>query len=260
MSITELKSPICIAAGPWTLPEGVDKSCIGSYTTKSVTPEPREGNTGETFVAVENGYINRMGLPSPGINKWIDQYKSAGIPTFVSLALFSPEEMQRTIKKLKELPDVIGIELNLSCPNTPAAHYDTHDILTKIVRNSDLFVTIKAAPNVRTIRQCSHSLRGIRNSAVVVANSVPVTIFHQNEPFSGGMSGPVIKPIVMNAVKYAVWLSHTPVIACGGISSGQDVAEYMALGAKYVQVGSAHIKEPDCTTRIMSEYLDLDVE
>jgi len=252
----ELRSPICIAAGPWgTI--GIDKSCVGSYTTKSVTPDPREGNSGETFVTVDNGYINRMGLPSPGVDAWIDQYESVGIPTFVSLALFGLADVEKALKRLENLPDVIGVELNVSCPMVSRKYSDLPNILGVIKRKSDLFVTIKASPTPISIRRLNHLGRSGTLDGIVVANSIPATTFLQKAPFSGGMSGPVVAPVVMDLVKNALKRANVPIIACGGISSGQDVVEYMALGAKYVQIGSAHIKEPDCTTRIMAEYLDL---
>jgi dihydroorotate dehydrogenase (NAD+) catalytic subunit len=255
--VLELPAPVCVSSGPWSIPDGVDRSCIGSYTTKSVTPKPREGNSGTTFVNVDGGYINNMGLPSPGIESWAESYEPIGVPTFVSLALFDQFNVGRACRLVKDLPDVIGVELNISCPNVA---YETTELcnMLKFIKNFDLLTSVKISAEEAAIRKAlSRSHRGI--DALVVSNAHVGAAVVNGGVIRGGLSGPAIRHRTLSLVKYAADLApeNVTIVACGGVTKGQDVKDYMDAGATYVQVGSAHISEPDCTTRITSEYLEI---
>jgi dihydroorotate dehydrogenase (NAD+) catalytic subunit len=54
----------------------------------------------------------------------------------------------------------------------------------------------------------------------------------------GGLSGSAIKPIGIRCVYEISKKLQVPVIGCGGVSSWQDVIEYMIAGASAVQIGS----------------------
>jgi len=252
----DLKSPICVASGPWGLPTGVDLSCIGAWTTKTVTPESRNGNDGETLLPVLGGFINRLGLPNPGIEEFIESYVFSGVPTFVSLADFSPFLLEKWVKRISELEGVIGIELNTSCPNADDLTFNFACLATKVAhikRETGLLATVKLAPNLDQLSKVMPKCRMACPDALVISNSAPSMV----GGMTGGLSGPALKPLSLRCVHEALKVPKIEVIGCGGVTCGQDVVDYLNVGAKYVQVGSIHLKEPDATTRIMSEYLDL---
>ena len=56
---------------------------------------------------------------------------------------------------------------------------------------------------------------------------------------AGGYSGPGLKPIALRCVADLVKSPSLPVMACGGISSGDDAVEFILVGAPIVQVCTA---------------------
>lgn len=260
LELDSLDSPIWIASGPWELPDGVDKSCVGAYTTKTVTPKPNVGNKGEVLKPVPGGLINRMGLPSLGLEKWIEDYESVGVPTFLSYS-GTIDGLKPYLKEIGRLPDLVGIELNISCPSSPQPFTVIDPISEYIYGWTELRLIVKAPPNFDSIRTILQKCRHAPIYGVVVSNSHPAAVVENGQVFEGGMSGPNVKYVNMALVKAAKELkTDTPIIACGGVQTGQDVSDYLSLGANFVQVGSKHLGEPDATTRIMAEYLDINPE
>jgi dihydroorotate dehydrogenase (NAD+) catalytic subunit len=69
----------------------------------------------------------------------------------------------------------------------------------------------------------------------------------------GGLSGPAIKPIAMRMVWEVARSVEIPVIAIGGVTTVDDVLEYMCVGACAVQVGTAHYRTPDIIPRLVGQ-------
>lgn len=80
-----------------------------------------------------------------------------------------------------------------------------------------------------------------------------------------GMSGKALKPIALGQVKQ--WASienkycdgDLNIIGAGGISTGQDVMDYLNAGAKAVQINTAYSDTGDIGvfTKILEEYAEL---
>lgn len=250
----KLETPICIASGPWGLPEGLDVSCVGAWTAKTVTPAPHEGNSGEVLREIDGGYINRLGLPNKGIKAFLEDYTFNNVPTFVSLYGFTPEELLYWSPKIAGLQGVIGVELNESCPNVDGEDFNLTLLFEEVFavkRDTSLKVTVKLPPLPLLLREVIPQLDTV--DGFVLTNSMPGMV----DGMWGGMSGKCLKPISVGCVNEASMLTDLPIIGCGGITTGRDVKEYLDAGASYVQVGSIQLKEPDATTRIAAEYLDL---
>lgn len=60
----------------------------------------------------------------------------------------------------------------------------------------------------------------------------------------GGLSGPSFKPIALRMAYQCAKSVHIPVIGCGGISSTEDVLEYLIVGSSAVQIGTATFVHP----------------
>src|SRR4029450_3963155 len=69
----------------------------------------------------------------------------------------------------------------------------------------------------------------------------------------GGLSGPAIKPIALRMVYEAAQAVKIPVIGLGGISTGEDAAEFLVAGATAVEVGTATFWDPGAPARIAKE-------
>ena len=121
-------------SGPFTIPSGIittevitlEKIAneipeIGILTTKSIGPEPREGNR-EPIIAQYSpfSFINAVGLTNPGVEEFARRISKIKIPDdkflLTSILGSSEEEFRKVAEGLVNLTD--GFELNLSCPHS----------------------------------------------------------------------------------------------------------------------------------------------
>lgn len=58
---------------------------------------------------------------------------------------------------------------------------------------------------------------------------------------TGGLSGPALKPIALRMVWQTAKAVSIPILGLGGISSWQDVVEFMLAGASTVAVGAYNL-------------------
>jgi dihydroorotate dehydrogenase (NAD+) catalytic subunit len=69
----------------------------------------------------------------------------------------------------------------------------------------------------------------------------------------GGLSGPAVKPIALRMVYQVASRVRIPVIGMGGIMTGRDALEFLIVGAKAVEVGTANFVDPGASVRIVRE-------
>jgi dihydroorotate dehydrogenase (NAD+) catalytic subunit len=259
-----LKNPVMPASGAYGYYEDnanvftMDK--LGAIVVKSVHREKREGNPGPRIVEVEAGMINSVGIPSGGIEKFIDSELDAlaklNTPVIISISGGCPEDFIESAKMLDGIDKVGAIEINLSCPNVGSGlQFASDEVLLGRVVQGVRSVTkhpiiSKLSPNVTDIRKTASISEDCGADAVTIANtfiSMKIDIDKQKPVLGnimGGLSGPAIKPINMRMV-YQVWEAvKIPIIACGGITCWQDAIEYILAGASAVQVGCANFVNP----------------
>ena len=73
---------------------------------------------------------------------------------------------------------------------------------------------------------------------------------------TGGLSGPAIKPLALNLVYQTVRAVKIPVIGIGGIESSEDALEFLMVGAKAIQIGSANYIDPTVTVKVVRGIRD----
>ena len=100
---------------------------------------------------------------------------------------------------------------------------------------------------------------GAGADAVTVINTLPALVVDAGERrvfLRGGLSGPAIKPVALRAVYEVSRAVEIPVVGCGGVTSGTDVAEFLLAGATAVQVGAGgFVREPQEMLDEFGEYL-----
>ena len=179
---------------------------------------------------------------------------------------FSEEEYVETVKKLDGESDIGWFEVNISCPNvhgggmsfgtSPAA---AAEITRAVRRITDKPLIIKLSPNVTDIvsiaRACEeegadgisliNTLLGmridLRKRAPLLANK------------TGGYSGPAIKPVAVRMVYQVYDAVKIPIVGMGGISTAEDVIEFMMAGATAVEVGAANLVDPFACKKIIED-------
>lgn len=276
-----LSNPVIPASGTfgygYEFAEWYDINLLGSFSFKGTTKEPRFGNPIPRIAECENGLINAVGLQNPGVEKVISEElpklaKCFSKPVIANVSGFSVEEYQYTCEKLDKEEQVGLLEVNVSCPNVHGGGMsfgtspESAAAVTRAVKDvTKKPVYIKLSPNVTDIvsiaKACEdagadgisliNTLLGMRidlkTKKPVIANKM------------GGFSGPAIKPVALRMVYQVYEAVKIPIIGMGGVSSAEDVLEFMLAGATAVEVGAANLIDPFACKKIV-ENLPLVME
>ncbi|MEZ4736395.1 MAG: dihydroorotate dehydrogenase [Caldilineaceae bacterium] len=262
-----LPTPLVLASGIWgttvsLLVRAAEEGC-GAVTAKSCGPTPRPGHVNPSCIAWEHGLINAIGLANPGAEAEVAllaQAKQALAPhqTALIASIFAgpPEEFGAVAATVAQArPDLI--EVNISCPNVhsdfgepyagdPQAAAAVTDQVKQAVATYEIPVIVKLAPNVPSIARIARAVVEAGADALCVVNTMPGLLIDAESGQailanrSGGLSGPMLKPIALKCV-YDVYRAcpGVPIIGTGGVTTGLDVIEMLMAGATAVGIGSA---------------------
>lgn len=264
-----LRTPLVPAAGTLSreeLPEVA--GAFGAVLPKTVTLEPRPGNPPPRIAEAPSGMINSIGLENPGLDAFLSELDlyDVGLPVFVSVAGETPGEFARVCRRLAGDGRVAAVELNLSCPNTergeetfcshPPSVEEVVSACREAMPQEPLFAKLASE------RVLENSLAAGRAGAdaLTLINTIPALAVDARTRrvfLAGGLSGPAIKPVALRCVHEVSRTVEVPVIGCGGVVSGTDVAEFMLAGATAVQVGSgSFVRDPREILAEFTSYLE----
>lgn len=270
-----LDNPIIPASGTfgygYEFAELYDINCLGTFSFKGTTKEPRFGNPTPRIAECTDGMINAIGLQNPGVEKVISEElpklkKCFNKKVMANVSGFSIDEYVYTCEKLDKEEQVGWIEVNISCPNVHGGGMsfgtspDSAAAVTKAVKEvTHKPVYIKLSPNVTDIvsiaKACEeagadgisliNTLMGMRidlkTKKPIIANKF------------GGFSGPAILPVALRMVYQVYDAVKVPIIGMGGVSSAENVIEMMLAGATAVQIGAANLVDPCVCRDIINE-------
>ena len=271
----ELDNPIIPASGTfgfgYEFAELYDINCLGTFSFKGTTKEPRFGNPTPRIAECTAGIINAVGLQNPGVEKVISEElpklaKCFHKPVMANVSGFSIEEYVYTCQKIDQCDQVGWIEVNISCPNVHGggmAFGTSPEGAAEVTRAVKAVTTkpiiVKLSPNVTDIvsiaKACEeagadgisliNTLLGMRidlkTRKPVIANKM------------GGFSGSAIFPVAVRMVYQVAHAVKIPVVGMGGVSSAEDVIEMMLAGATAVEVGAANLVDPFACKRIIED-------
>lgn len=270
------KNPVMTASGTFSARESsdfYDISELGAAVTKGVAIDPWPGNDTPRIAETYGGMLNAVGLQNPGV----DEYKKKELPylkkydtkIITNIAGHSIEEYCRAIEALNDCKEISMFEVNISCPNVSqgGAAFGTDPELaadvTKAVKNvSQKPVIIKLTPNVTDITEIAKAVESEGADAVSLINTLlgmHIDLRRRKATLArkvGGFSGPAVKPVALRMVWQVAQAVDIPVIGLGGINSGTDVAEFLAVGASAVGIGTAVLSDPLAMVRIKEELID----
>lgn len=257
-----LANPVMPASG--TFSEGlapiVPFARLGAIVTKTFTVEIRDGNPTPRVAEIGRGMLNSIGLPSRGLDYFLDAtvplYENAGSPLVASISAPSADAFGRLAGAL-ERPGVAAIEANISCPNLEEdgrafAMYarSTEAVVRKMRAATRLPLWVKLSPNTSEIADVARAAEAGGADALVMGNTI-LAMGIDIETFQpklgnvmGGLSGELVKPIVLRMTYQCARAVNIPVIGCGGIATAEDAIEYLLAGATAVQVGTATFVRP----------------
>lgn len=269
----ELDNPVIPASGTfgygYEFAELYDINCLGTFSFKGTTKEPRFGNPTPRIAECTAGMINAVGLQNPGVDKVISEElpklrKCFGKKVMANVSGFSVDEYAYTCERLDSQEQVGWLEVNVSCPNVhgggmsfgtdPKAAAQVTKAVKAVTKKP---VIIKLSPNVTDIvsiaKACEdagadgisliNTLLGmridLRTKKPVIANAM------------GGFSGSAIFPVALRMVYQVSSAVNIPVVGMGGVSSAEDVIEMMLAGATAVEIGAANLVDPFICKKIV---------
>ena len=226
----------------------------GALVTKSIGMESRNGYGNPTLVELEDGYVNAMGLPGPGIKDFrveMEVAKKGNVPIIGSVFASSAKDFAFLSRKMEEY-GASAVELNLSCPHAQGYGMEMGidpEVVGIIVKECKDAVSIpvfaKLTPNTHRLVEVGRAVEKAGGDAVVAINTLKamaISVEFRRPILSnrfGGLSGPAVKPVGLRCVFDLYAALDIPVIGVGGVETWRDALEYIMAGASAVQVGSA---------------------
>lgn len=273
-----LANPILVASGTFgyarEMVSFVRLERLGGIIPKTVTPRPRAGNATPRTVETASGLLNAIGLDNDGIDHFLEHHlpflRELGTAIIANIAGEDEDQFARMAESLDRAGGLAAVELNISCPNVSHGldlGIDAEAVgrLVKRVRDSiGLPVIAKLTPNVTDVVSIAAAANEAGADAVSLVNTFRgmAVDWRRRRPILandvGGLSGPAIKPLALRMVwEVSRALPELPIIGIGGISTLDDVMEFLVAGATAVQVGTATFADPGVAGRLVAEFEDL---
>lgn len=269
----EFKNPLIAASGTFGFGREYNEfypiSMLGGISTKGTTLKPRLGNPTPRIAETPSGILNAVGLQNPGVEHFIKYdlpfLKESGTKIIANVAGSSFGDYEEICSRLNGLVDMI--ELNISCPNVKEGGVafgikpESVEEITKRVKAKlvDTPLMVKLSPNVASISDNARAAEFGGADCISLINTLTgmAIDLERRKPIianvTGGMSGPAVKPVALRMVYEACKAVKIPVIGLGGISNYRDVLEFMLVGARAVQVGTANFTNPMVMPQILED-------
>jgi len=268
-----LKNPIIAASGTFgygvEFEDVVELSKLGGLVVKGLSTDPMIGNPPPRLWETAAGMLNAIGLQNIGAQAFLEEKmprlrQIKDIVVITNVFGYAREDYEHTIEILNEGEGIAAYELNVSCPNT--AHgglqfgsdpRSLDEVVTTAKRVANRPLIVKLSPNVTSIAQMAYVAQEAGADALSLVNTFvamaidPETRKPRIANVTAGLSGPAIKPIAVRMVYDAAHAVRIPVIGMGGISTPEDVIEFMLAGATAVQIGTASYWDPCATEKIV---------
>ena len=237
---------------------------LDAFVTKTVTPEPREGNAPPRIAETEAGMLNSIGLANPGREAFVQQVlprlrEVLTTPIWVSVGGFSSDDYALVCASLP--PDVAVVELNLSCPNVDEAPATAAEIVAASRAATTLPLYAKLSPHAWDVGEMVRAVEAAGADGISLVNTLRgLTLDAQLTPTlargAGGYSGPALLPVALAAVHAARRATSLPIVGMGGVANGRDVLAMVACGATHVALGTVLYPAPDAPQRVRRELDD----
>lgn len=232
---------------------------LDAFVTKTVTPLPREGNAPPRIAETAQGMLNAIGLANPGRKRFLGenlpQLAELGIPLWVSVGGFCADDYAETCTRLSGIE---AIELNLSCPNVDEAADSVAAIVTACRGATELTIYAKLSAAHPDVAEVARAVAAAGADGLSLINTLRATALDAHlRPVlargSGGLSGPVLKPVALHVVTVCHEATGLPIVGMGGIQTGRDALEFEACGARDVALGTVLFADPGAPARVRAE-------
>jgi len=272
-----LDNPVIAASGTFgyglEYTDFLDLNDLGGFSTKGLSIKPKVGNPVPRVIETASGMLNAIGLENIGLQAFLSDklpqlknYKTRIIVNFFGDTVQQYVEMASALSKEERID---ALEMNVSCPNVEEGGLQFSSdpaVLRQVVESTrkatNKFLIVKLSPNVTDITVLAKAAEDAGADALSVCNTfVGMKLdLESGKPYlanrTGGLSGPAIKPLALNLVYQTVRAVKIPVIGIGGIANSEDALEFLMVGAKAVQIGTANFIDPTVTVKVVQGIRD----
>ena len=239
---------------------------LDAFVTKTVTPQPRQGNRPVRIAETEAGMLNSIGLENPGIegllNDKLPRLAELGVPLWVSVGGFAASDYAELSAALDDRSEVSAIELNLSCPNVEEAPESAAEIVAAARPHTRKTLYAKLSPAAGDLAETARAVHAAGADGLSLVNTIrglsldEKTLQPRLGHELGGYSGPALRPIALAAVFQCYRATGLPIVGMGGITTGSDALEFLAAGARSVALGTVLFADPDAPGRVRRELAE----
>ena len=275
---TVFPNPVTVASGTFGHAEKYfnleEVKKLGAIVPKTVTYHPQAGNPPVRVTETPSGMLNAIGIENPGVTEFIRKklplFQKIGVPLIISVLGHTPKQFEGLVRAFNEVEGLAAIELNLSCPNLghktlvaqdPKA---TRKLVKKLKTMSRYPLVAKLSPNVTDITVVARAAEDGGADGLSLINTLTGMVIDVEKRksvlgnFTGGLSGPAIRPVALNMVYQTARSVNIPVIAMGGIASAADALQFIIAGASMVAVGTYNFINPRAPLEVLGgieEYM-----
>ncbi|SET84618.1 dihydroorotate dehydrogenase (NAD+) catalytic subunit [Salinibacillus kushneri] len=270
----QLKNPVMPASGCFgfgqEFSEFFDLSKLGALVLKAATLKPRYGNETPRVAETHSGMLNAIGLQNPGVKQiiqdelpFLDSYQ---VPIIANVAGSTVEEYVEVAKTISQSSNIQALELNISCPNVKEGGIQfgtdpkrSANVTEQVKKVTNKPVYVKLSPNVTNIVAMAKAQASAGADGLSMINTLTAMKMDLNTQkpvlanVTGGLSGPAIKPIAIRMIYQVRQEVDLPIIGMGGITSSEDVLEFLLAGANAVAIGTANFQNPYICSNIIDE-------
>ncbi len=277
----KLRNPVMPASGTFGYGEEyapyLDLNGLGAIVTKGLSLQPKAGNKTPRICETVSGMLNAIGLQNVGIDVFIKHkmpfLNKIDSPVIVNFFGNTQEEYGEVAARLDDVEGVAALEMNISCPNVKHGGIvfgteakAAYDVISLVRKRTKKPLIVKLTPNVTDIRVTAQAAEDAGADALSLINTLTgmsVDVKTRKPALAntiGGLSGPAVRPIAVRLVHQVVQTVKVPVIGVGGITCARDALEFLIVGAKAVQVGTANFVDPNAMETVIRGLEDFCIE
>ena len=267
-----LQNPVIAASGTFgyglEFESLLDLNRLGALVVKGLSLKPMAGNPPPRIVETTGGMLNAIGLANIGLEAFLKdklpRLRTFTTPIIVNIYGHHTDEYAELASEFKGVEGVAALEVNISCPNVECGGMafgidpvTSARVTEAVVKNTDKPVIVKLSPNVTDIKTVAKAVEGAGAQALSLINTVTgmaVDVETRKPKLAnvvGGLSGPAIKPIALHMVHQVARTVTIPVIGMGGIIDARDALEFLIVGARAVEIGTASFVNPRATVEVI---------
>jgi dihydroorotate dehydrogenase (NAD+) catalytic subunit len=273
----ELEHPVVNASGTFDVIAAkrvygealIEQFPFSAFVSKTITPEPRSGNSPQRIWETPAGMINSIGLPNKGLEGFLAEdlphLAELPVPLIVSVMATGREEFARLVAAVGGREQVAGIELNVSCPNVHSGLIvgeqptETEALLEALRPLTEKPLVVKLTPNVTDPAAVAVAAEQGGADAISLINTLkasaidPATGAPGIAAGHGGLSGPAVRPVAVAQVRAVAAAVSLPIVGMGGVACGADALEFLGAGATLVAVGTENFRDPRAGEKVAGE-------